>query len=195
MPRNDKEVWEYFRDGSEEDSQIDFLAFGSYSFDKFEWMEKYAEINGQGPDPAEIERWISQLPNSRLEEMSEWASNFFDNAARAYLEEEHREDVQKAVDGAVLTSIRDSNEAVGKSVEASTSELKSFVATALSFRSTFWPNVFIGLVSSLVFSVLIILAAVVFAKDPSPIALAKHLSGLTSEEAPKNGVLPERARP
>lgn len=175
MPNNDKDVWEYFSNG-DDDQQVDFLAFSSFSFDKFEWMEKFAENHGQQPTEAEINKWISELPDSRLDEMREWAQNFFENAARAYLEEEHKEALQQAINSALVVSVRDNNEAVKSAVIASNEEAQRRVEGALSFKNTWLPNVFLGVISSFLFAILIVLASIIFTKDPSPIALIKSVS-------------------
>lgn len=176
MPDNEKEVWAYFSDEGEENQQVNFLAFSSFSFDKFEWMDKFSKKNGRQPTATEIDSWISELPDSRLDEMREWAQNFFEAAARAFLEDEHREAVQNASNSAVVATVRDNNQLLRAAVMSSNEELGRRVERALSFTNTFAPNIFIGIISSFLFAIIIVLAALIFAKDPSPIALVKSLA-------------------
>jgi hypothetical protein len=49
------------------------------------------------------------------------------------------------------------------------------VRRATKFASTFWPNLTIGVVASLAFTLLVILFGYIFNHDPSPVALFKAL--------------------
>ncbi len=88
----------------------------------------------------------------------------FDRAARADLMPEFLKTLQRARDDAIVREIRTSNEAV----------TVRFIR-AIAFGSTFLPNRFMGVVASVAFSVLVIGASLIFARDPSPFALYRDL--------------------
>ncbi len=153
MPTNDREVFAYFRSQPNTPREVDHLAYASYAFDKYEWMQKFEELNGRLPAIEEENNWISQLPDSRLNEITEEAYRFFDFAARNYLADEIERERKEAIDSSILSEVRRST---------------SFLNTAL-------PNLFIGVIASLVFSCLVIVMGIIYAHDPSPIALYKAI--------------------
>jgi hypothetical protein len=182
VPNSDFEVFEYFSSSNDTTRERDFLAFGSYSFDKFAWMKHFEDISGRPPTDAEVTVWIQQLPPSRLDEIRVWAEQFFDTAARAYMRDEIDQLLLDSEKAATVAAVKSSNEAVEARVTDAAEALRTaFSATSkelkesVSFKNTWLPNVFIGLISSFLFALLIIGASLIFARDPSPIALAKKV--------------------
>ncbi len=53
MPANDREVFAYFRNQKETSTEIDHLAYASYAYDKYQWMERFEELNQRAPTLAE----------------------------------------------------------------------------------------------------------------------------------------------
>lgn len=153
MPSNDREVFNYFRSQAKTTREIDYLAYASYAYDRYQWMERFEELNGRPPSFEEENTWISHLPNSRLDEITADLYNFFDFAARKYMTDE----IQKERDEAVKDSILNQ------------------VERATSFKSTFFPNLFIGVIASFLFSCLVIGMGLIYNHDPSPIALYKAI--------------------
>jgi hypothetical protein len=166
MPANDKEVFEYFRRDPATSLEVDFLAYASYAYDKYAWMARFNELHKRDPSPAEIDSWISQLPNSRLDEIQEWAVDYFAGAARAFTAEETKREVERGINASILTEVRTHNQSV-----------LGTVTSATSFKSTWWQQLLVGIIASFVFAVLIILASAIFARDPSPLALYKGIVG------------------
>jgi len=153
LPATDREVFEYFRSDPDTPVEVDNLAYASYAFDKYEWMKRFEEINGSPPTAQQENDWINQLPKSRLDEIRTEAYRFFDYAAKRYMKEEIEEAKEEAINSSILDEVK----------------------RATSFWSTFFPNLFIGVVASLAFSFLVIACGYIFNDDPSPIGFFKSL--------------------
>ena len=174
MPDGDREVFDYFRSAESTSAEIDYLAFASYSYDKFDWMDHFEGLNGRSPTAEEVQNWVRQLPPARLDEMREWAETFFDRAARAYLESEIKKRLDRQQRSGLLASVRDTNIALQRSVKDSNQAVAAAVERSLSLRNTWLSGVVIGVASSAAFAILIYLASLIYTHDPSPIALIKH---------------------
>jgi hypothetical protein len=148
MPNNDREVYDYFRRNAATPVEADALAYASYAFDKYEWIAKL-EQRGKAPTPEEIDIWIADLPNSRLDEIQRNALALFRATIASY--------VKPAEDRAYRNGQQD---AIIRQIEVAT-----------SFWRNLPGNIAVGLVSSFAFALLLIAASLVFNKDPSPIAL------------------------
>jgi hypothetical protein len=170
MPANDKEVFDYFRKDASTLAEVDYLAYASYAFDKFAWMEKFTELTGAPASAAQVDHWIAQLPDSRLDEIQQAAVDYFDRAARTYMKPETERAIEEAVNRSILSAVQ----------------------SATSFKQTFWPNLFVGIVASFAFAVIIIVASSIFARDPSPLALYKAI--VPNQSAPSATQLPEPGR-
>jgi len=154
MPSTDREVFEYFQSKPETPVEVDYLAYAKYAYDKYEWMQKFEEINKREPNVEEENNWIAHLPDSKLDETHNDAFGFFELAARKYMEDEIEEEKKSAINSSILMEIRNFT----------------------SFWRNLPANLMIGIFASLIFSVLIILMGVLFARDPSPVALYKELT-------------------
>ena len=165
MPDADRRIFDYFAANAETAQEVDYLAYASYAFAKFEWFDKYVARHGVEPDQAEIDRWVSELPDSRLDELHDAASRVFRSAARIYMAERMKEAQAKAVLDSIDTEIKRHNLALERTVRSAT-----------SFRENLLPNIGIGILSSVIFSIVIILASLIFTKDPSPISIYKSMT-------------------
>jgi hypothetical protein len=154
MPANDEEVFAYFRRDPNSDPAVDALAYASFSFDKYEWMAKREEIAGTAPTGEQVNQWISELPDSRLDEIQQTALEFFRRTVAIYISDARAEAYQAGKQDAIV----------------------SRVTEATSFWKNLPGNIAVGVVSSFAFAVILILAAVVFNKDPSPIAFYEKLT-------------------
>jgi hypothetical protein len=170
MPSNDREVFEYFSKKPDTSVAVDHLAYASYAFDKYEWMKRFEELQGKAPSESETNNWISHLPNSRLDEIHDDAYIFFEWSARKFMAEEVELEKKKAVDESIL-----------KEIERFTSGNAAKIENFVSFKNNWIQNTFIGVISSLFFSVLVIIMAAIFAHDPSPIALYKAIAPAPSQ--------------
>lgn len=164
MPIADKRVFDYFSANEETAQEVDYLAFASYAFAKFEWYERFLSQHGTEPDQAELDKWADELPDSRLDEIHSNATRVFRSAARIYMAERIKEAEAKAISGSVLSEVQRSNK-----------EVERYVRAATSFSKNLLPNIGLGILTSFIFSVFIILASLIFTSDPSPIALYKRV--------------------
>jgi hypothetical protein len=153
MPADDRAVYEYFCSDPAYPVEVNWLAYASFAFDKYEWVRHFEAREGRAPDESELDRWIADLPESRLVEIRSTAAAFFEEAAQRFMQPEIEQQLRAARESGVIDVVR----------------------RATSFRSTFLPNLVVGVVASVMFSVLIILAAVIFERDPSPFAFFKGL--------------------
>jgi hypothetical protein len=153
LPATDREVFAYFCADPETPREIDYLAYAAYANEKYQWMAHFENAKNRPPTLAEENDWISNLPDTRLEAITRESYAFFKYAAHRYLNEEIEEEKAAAINNSILDRVKE----------------------ATSFTSTFIPNLFIGLMASLLFSVLIIIFGAIFNRDPSPIALFKAI--------------------
>ncbi len=165
MPDADRRIFDYFAANAETAQEVDYLAYASYAFAKFEWFEKYVDRHGVEPDQAEIDRWVAELPDSRLDEIHDTASRVFHSAASLYMAERMEQARVQAVLDSIDTEIRRHNAALERTVRSAT-----------SFRENLLPNIGAGILSSVIFSIVIILASLIFTRDPSPIAIYKSMT-------------------
>ena len=69
MPETDQEVFEHFRtDYPDSTREVALLAYAKYAQDKYDWINQRLTRAGRAPTEAEITKWISDLPNTRLVE-------------------------------------------------------------------------------------------------------------------------------
>jgi hypothetical protein len=176
MPASDREVFSYFGRDPDTALEVDYLAFATFSSDKFDWMKKFEENRRRPPTPEEVELWISELPDSRLEDIRASAESTFDAAARAYLEDEIKERVERAIAESISSNVRESNEALRLAVSAHNDATLSRVRGFTSFRESWPTNVAIGVASSFVFALIIIAASLIYHRDPSPLAIVKAVT-------------------
>lgn len=164
MPANDREVYQHFHVHGGASPEVIALAYAGYAKAKYDWVAHIEARRGTPPLPEEVDRWITDLPDSRLEDLRQDAIDFFDLAARAYMAAEIESAVETARDAAVIREVRASNQA-----------LVAQMRKATAFGSTFLSNLFVGIVASFAFSFLIIAASLIFTRDPSPFALYRSL--------------------
>lgn len=158
MPKSDQEVFEHFQsDYLNSSLEIALLAYARYAQSKYEWMD-HEKTRGKVPTEAEIAEWISSLPNPRLTEIHEGASQFFKAAAEDYMKTRMEEECNKAVDRSILSQVK---------------AMADRVTRATSFGRTIGPNVAITVVASFVFALIIAFASVIYQSDPSPFAFLK----------------------
>jgi len=86
MADTDRDVFEYFRRDPATAPEAAALAYASFAFDKYQWMKKAPERSGVAPTHERVERWISELPDSRLEEIKLTAGTVFKVTVHAYRE-------------------------------------------------------------------------------------------------------------
>lgn len=160
MPANDRDVYTHFGARTDDPPEVVALAYAGYAKAKYDWVAHMEAQTRKLPSAQEVDRWIAELPDSRLDELREAAIDFFDLAARAYMAPDIESAVAAARDGAIIHEMQAS---------------VSIVQAATSFRSTFFPNLLIGIVASFAFSLIIFGASLIFIHDPSPFALYRSM--------------------
>jgi hypothetical protein len=159
MPKSDQEVFDHFHTdyGSNARREIALFAYAKFAQEKYDWVN-HEIIQGTPPTEAAVAGWIAALPNSRLAGIYEDANRFFNNAAEAYMRTRMEEERAKAVERSILGQV----EAMARRVERAT-----------SFKATWLPNLFIGVVASFVFTLVVLGGAAIYRGDPSIFALFK----------------------
>lgn len=158
MPVNDREVFEHFLNDPDTTLEIAHLAYAAYASSKYDWARHFEERKGQPPTAEEMDEWIASQPPSRLDEIRDAAETTFELAAQAYAAKRIEEEKERAVRDSILGQV----EAMARRVE-----------TATSFKATWLPNLFIGVVASFVFAFLVLGAAVIYRDDPSLFTIFK----------------------
>lgn len=129
------------------------VAFAVLEEQRIEWMRHLETQTGSLPTHQQVRDWYQQQPSSvllRVRGTAESALKVYAEEIAAAIEEGYRKEI---LDGVVVSEIRSNNK--------------------------FWPqfgaNVAAGLASAFVFSLLLILLALIIFKDPSPVAMVKQV--------------------
>ena len=173
---SDRDVFDWFQN-SGQPTEITLLAYASYSQEKYDWETHYQSRFGELPNELEIERWIEQLPDTRLADILTYAVAHFEKSAATFMEARIVAERHQAAVGAIVGS-----------VEGMVAQVK----TAMSFWSTFWANVAAGIVASFVFALLIVFAALIFNKDPSPFSFLRQPQPVATPASTPAPSLPAR---
>lgn len=171
MPETDQEVFEHFRSDYGDNLEIALLAYARYAQDKYDWVNHKLAHDGQAPSNDEIERWVSDLPNSRLAEIRNGAVSLFRDAAEEYMKPRIEEERAGAVESSILGRV----DAAVRRVERATSFWRNIV-----------PNVIVAVAASIVFSLVVLIGAAIYRGDPSIFALLKE---------PRSSTQPSTTRP
>jgi len=116
-------------------------------------MTKVQSRTGSIPTAEQVDRWISELPDSRLEEVLESAQDLLSDTFEIVLADDRETAYRQGKDDAIVRQ----------------------VALATSFWRNLPGNIAVGVVSSFAFALLLVVASLVFNKDPSAIALYQKL--------------------
>lgn len=106
MPKDDRDVFDYFRADQDSPIEIDLPTYALYAFEKYQWHEQFQLEHGRPPDPADIDRWINDITPNRFKNMREEAARLFDNSARTYLADEIEAQKQQAVRSSILNEVK-----------------------------------------------------------------------------------------
>ena len=169
MPVNDREVFEHFSTSLSASPEIAHLAYAAYASSKYDWVRHFESRKGISPTAEEIDEWIASQPPSRLDEIREAAEITFELAAQAYLANRIEEEKERAVRDSILGQVQG---------------MATRVETATSFRATWLPNLFIGVVASFVFAAIVTFGAAIYTRDASLFALFKAFGTASSPSVP-----------
>ena len=103
---NDHEVFDYLFSNKETPSEIDYFAYAKFAFRKREWIKHFRAENEESPSQEEINHWIGQLTDYDFRQMTEEAADFFDGAARAYLEDFIDAEKKRAIDASIVKDVK-----------------------------------------------------------------------------------------
>jgi hypothetical protein len=106
MPASDREVWDFLRKDQASSSELNFITYAIYSFEKYDWISQHEVAAGAPPSQQDIDRWTAQITPYRFSVMREKAAALFDDAARRYLADEIERQRQDAVDSSILAAVR-----------------------------------------------------------------------------------------
>lgn len=160
MPINDREVYLHFHGHADDPPEVSALAYAGFAKSKYDWVEHFEARERRAPTAEEMDHWIADLPMSRLEDLRQDAIDFFDLAARAYMEADLMQAAEAAKDQVILKEIVN-------------------IGLRIHHMTSFWrnpaPNTAVGVFASLIFSMLIMMAAAIYTRDPSPFALFRSV--------------------
>ena len=106
MPSSDKEVFDLIRRDPESSTELDFLTYAMYAFEKYQWFDHFESLNGRLPERGEIDAWIGQLTEFRFRSMREEAARLFDEAARTYLSDYIAEEKRLAIERSIVAEVK-----------------------------------------------------------------------------------------
>ncbi len=165
---SDRDVFRRFTEGGSSRA-VALLAFASYAEAKYDWEAHHETRHGKPPTAIEVERWIRDQSDARLDEIQKGAVAWFAEAANAYMTDQIEAERQQAVAQSILSEVN---------------AIRTRVEDVTSFRATFWLNLFVGVVASFVFAFIIIGASLIFNKDPSPFSFFKKPEPVATVPAP-----------
>lgn len=176
MPSNDREVFQHFLDDPEASLEVAHLAYAAYASSRYDWVTLFEQRKGRLPDPAEVDEWIASLPPSRFVEIRNAAAETFDLAANAYMASRIEAEKEQAVRTSILDSVKGIQELVAvnnREVLGEARTIRDRVEKATSFRGTWVPNTFTGVIASFLFAAIVLIMAAIYRGDPSLFALFK----------------------
>jgi hypothetical protein len=106
MPKSDLEVFERLTQDADTATEINFIAYAMFAFEKKEWIEHHVKISGHPPTQEQIDSWISNITDFQFQNMREKAIDFFDDSARNYLEEEIAQAKQEVLESAIIQKVQ-----------------------------------------------------------------------------------------
>ena len=105
MPANDSEVIEYLSADQSTPIEICLLTYAIFAHEKQERIKLF-EQRGRPPTQEEIDDWISNLTEWRFSQMRQEAIQFFDTAARGYLQDEIAAGKDEVLRSALIREVR-----------------------------------------------------------------------------------------
>jgi hypothetical protein len=128
-----------------------YLSYAHYAQAKYDWVDRFELRYGREPSPAETDEWIASLPDRRLAEIQNAVLTFFEAAARQLMRGHIEAAKAEAIDGSILREVRRLNQ-----------DISAKVARATSPRTALPIGIAGGVIASLVFTVLVMVAAAIY---------------------------------
>ena len=109
MPATDREIWETISTHAGTASELNYLTYAIYAFEKYDWVRDFEIREGKAPTTSEIDQWISQITDHRIATWRETAARLFDAAAKVYMTPEIDRQKKDAVDQSILRELKRAN--------------------------------------------------------------------------------------
>jgi hypothetical protein len=106
MPAYDREVYAHLTADQGTSIEIDMLTYAIFANERHEWVKHFQQRQGRPPTEAEIDDWTANISDWRFTQMREEAIQFFDTAARNYLEEEIAGIRDEALRSSVIAEVK-----------------------------------------------------------------------------------------
>jgi hypothetical protein len=156
MPDTDQEVFEHFGSGYGDTEEVALMAYARYAKAKYDWVNHELGRLQRLPTEVEVSQWVAALPNSRLDEIRDSAVSQFQVAAEEFVRPRIEEARVRALESVVFSRV----DAAAQRVERAT-----------SFWRNVLPNILVTTISSFVLAVFLIVAAVVYQRDPTVLGM------------------------
>lgn len=141
MPANDREVLDHLTDGDAE-LVVDSLTYTIFACQRREWARHYMDWNGEMPEQANIDDWISNLTGYDFSQMRTYAATVFNLAARAYMAPDVEAARGEGLRDALLREVRGA-------MDLQKSELGAAVATVKAAGSL-WSQLGVALLTAII---------------------------------------------
>lgn len=153
-----EDIFNYFEFlADKNDHPIIFInfAYGWFSFDKFEWIQRERE-RGYSVTEGDLRKWIEQKPLAWYERLYNDAFEVFYNTAQEISKETIENKIKEAIKASILSEIKLSNQNAINIIDKRTSGWRSFVS-----------NVGAGIVSSFIVAAIALFLYYTTRDDPS----------------------------
>jgi hypothetical protein len=134
-------------------------AVGYILFDVFERADHEESRLGASLTPEAFDKLAAELAPRKISRSIETAQEEFGKAAAQFMDDEIQNRIAEAIDRSVVSEVK---AIVGQ------------IASLISGSKVFWWNVAASVLGGVFLAVSLIVAAVIWDRDPSPIAAAKH---------------------
>ena len=106
MPRDDREVFDYLLGLKDTSREVSFITYAIFAQERSEWIKHVAARDGSIPAQTDIDDRIADLTEYQFTAMRDRAVNMFDEAARAYLQDEIDAADDRALRSAIVSEVR-----------------------------------------------------------------------------------------
>jgi hypothetical protein len=144
---------------------LEHYAVGWVLFDIFERAEHEEARLGTSLSSAEFDKLALEITPGRIKRGVDEAQDEFGKAAASFMDHEMQNRIEDGINRSVVSEV--------KSVVSQVSIIKSQIDASINSPKAFFINVAAGLIGAAGFAVILIVASIIWDRDPSPIALAK----------------------
>src|SRR4051794_25507056 len=106
MSNNERELFDYLTSAEGTSSEVDFLAFAVFAFERREWMAQFEKRYEKPATQEDIDRWVSELSEYQFAQMGSNAIGMFDAAAREYLKDDIEKARREGMEAAIVSKVK-----------------------------------------------------------------------------------------